>query len=163
MYAAARDLDVTPLPWSRTYLALSADSGMALGATVDADAVRADARPAAPLACGATPGVRVTETTQTRSGRVLYAIGDRTARELGERLVAVTGRADATAVGVGADELTAELRAGDALSYIISVRRESLCETLSTLTEGVGWLSPHSIRALVDTRAHAIAPRPIRP
>jgi hypothetical protein len=158
-YAATRaDLEVTPLPWDRTYVRLSRGD-MPLGAEAAPDAVRADARLAEVPACETVlPGAGL-HSDHPSSKRVVYDISDRTARELAERIVALTERADATAVGMSAGELDLALRAGNELAYIVSVPRISYCETLSVLVQRAPWMSSHSIFPLIDTRAHAIAPR----
>lgn len=158
-YAGARgELEVTPLPWDRTYLRLAPATGGPLGAAPGPDAVRVDARHAEPLPCDTTWSATAPATP--RSTRVVYLAGDRTARELAERVVALMDGATA-AVGLGQDYLDAALRTGDELAYVLSVARPagSACDTLATLARRASWIDPHSIMPLIDTRAHAIAPR----
>jgi hypothetical protein len=96
---------------------------------------------------------------------VVFDAGDRTARELAERIVALAGDTAAAAVGLGPAELDAALRAGDDLAFIVSVPRvaDHGCDAVATLARRAPWLAPHSIIPLIDTRAHAIVPRPPRP
>ena len=163
-YASARDdLEVTHLPWDRTYLGLSPDSALWRGTMVGADAVRVDARDANPPLCDSLPIGTPGNATSPRSGRVLYSAGDPTARELAERIVALTGKRDVIAVGVGLEELDASLHAGDALAYIASVPRASHCDALSVLAQRAPWITSGAIHPLIDTRAHAIVPRASRP
>ena len=163
-YAAARnDLEVTHLPWDHTYVGLSPDSALWLGTMVGADAVRVDARDASPPLCDSLPIGTLGNATSPRSGRVLYSAGDPTARELAERIVALTGRRNVIAVGVGVEALDASLHAGDALAYIASVPRASQCDALSVLAQRAPWITSGAIHPLIDTRAHAIVPRASRP
>ena len=163
-YAAARvDLEVVPLPWDRTYLSLRPGAAQSLGAMVGPDAVRADARAAGPLSCESLPGGKPGSPTAALSGRVLYPAGDRTAQELAERIVALTLRRDVIAAGVGAEELAASLHRGDALAYIVSVPRASQCDALAVLAQRAPWITSGAIHPLIDTRAHAIAARALRP
>jgi hypothetical protein len=159
-YAAARpELDVTPLPWDRTYLHVSPGGDAPLGIERASDAVRVDARPAEFPSCDTIRPAAVPPTVL--SWRVVHEVGDRTARELAERVVAVTGDARAAAVGLGADEFEAALRAGNELGYIVSVSRFAgrECVDLATLAQHAPWLAPHSALPLVETRTHVIAPR----
>ncbi len=161
-YAATRaDLEVSPLPWDRTYLRLSPRSGASLGGAAGPDAVRADARPADAPPCEVPP--TTLELDAVSSARVVYDGSDRTARELAERTVALVERSDATAVGLTAAELDVALHAGNELAYVISVPRASYCDALLALAQRAPWMTPHSIIPLIDTRAHAIAPRAPRP
>jgi hypothetical protein len=163
-YAATRaDLEVTPLPWDRTYVRLSPRAAGALGADAGPDAVRADARVAEAPACELFLPEATANSGSLSSKRVVYAVGDRTARELAERTVALAARSDATAVGLTAAELDFALRAGTELAYVVSVSRVSYCETLAALAQHTPWMSAHSVLPLIDTRAYAIAPRAPRP
>jgi hypothetical protein len=163
-YAAARtDLEVAPLPWDRTYLSLRPDSATSLGDLVGPDAVRADARHADPLTCDALPSGESRTATSPRSGRVLYADGDHTARELAERVVALAPSRDAIAAGVDSAGLEISLRRGDALAYIVSVPLASKCDALALLARRAPWIVSRMIHPLVDTRAHAIVSRASQP
>jgi hypothetical protein len=163
-YAAARaDLDVTPLPWDRTYMYLPAAVGFSLAATVARDAVRVDARTAESLACDSIPGEDPPGAGSGRTGRIVYTAGDRTARELAERVVALAEGRNVTAVGVSVGEFDAMLGAGHDFGYILGVPRSSHCEALAAVVQRAPWITSHSIVPLIDTRAHAIAPRAPRP
>ena len=163
-YAGARaDLEVTPLPWDRTYLSLRPDGAVSLGDMIGPDAVSADAREADALSCDSLPSGEPGNASSPRSGRVLYSAGDHTARELAERIVALMPSRDAIAAGVGSDELESALRRGDVLAYIVSVPRASQCDALALLAQRTPWLTLAAIHPLIDTRAHAIAPRASQP
>ena len=163
-YAAARaDLDVTPLPWDRTYLSVRPDGVPSLGNVVGPDAVSADARQADSLVCDSLPSAEAGNASSPRSRRVLYSAADHTARELAERVVALMPSRDVIAAGVGSEELEAALRRGDALAYIVSVPRASHCDALALLARRAPWLTSAAIDPLIDTRAHAIAPRAPQP
>lgn len=157
--AASADLEVAALAWDRTYVSLRPDSARSLGTMVGQDAVRADAREAGPLSCDSLPGGEPGIARNPGSGRVLYSAGDHTARQLAERVVAVTPSRDAIAAGVGAEELAAALSRGDALAYIVSVPRASLCEALALLAQRAPWITSAAIHPLIDTRAHTIVSR----
>lgn len=163
-YAASRpDLVVTPLAWDRTYLAVTALPG-SLGSATSADAVRVDARPVSAWECDAAgsepvPGI----VNGGQSAGIVYDAGDRTARELAARIVALSNRANVTAVGVSTAELDVRLRAGADAGYIVAVPTESRCDTLAALAHSAPWIGVHSIHPLIETRAHSIAPRASRP
>jgi hypothetical protein len=159
-YAAARaDLEVTPLPWDRTYVRLSPRAELPLGADAGPDAVRADARSAEAPGCEPFLPEASADSGSLSSKRVVYDGADPTAREIAERIVALAGRSDATAVGMPAAELDLALRAGSELAYVVSVSRFSYCGTLAALAQHAPWMSSHSVLPLIDTRAYAIAPR----
>lgn len=165
-YAAARpELDVTPLPWDRTYLRLAPGALAPLGGEFASEAVRVDARRAEPLSCDTLARGEAPGSASAPSVRVVYEAGDRTARELAERVVALLDDTTATAVGLGPAELDAALRAGDELAYIVSVPgfAERGCNALAALASRAPWISPHAIVPLIDTRVHAIVPRTPRP
>lgn len=161
-YAATRgDLEVSPLPWDRTYLRLSARAAAPLGGSAGPDAVRVDARSAEAPPCELPP--TALELDSVSSKRVVYDGSDRTARELAERIVALVERPDATAVGLSAAELDVALEAGNELAYIISVPRSSYCDAVTGLAQRVPWMTPRFLIPLIETRAHAIVPRAPRP
>ena len=161
-YATSRpELAVTPLPWDRTYFWLTSGSADSLGVASLPDAVRADARPAAVHpACAFVWPEAAPNSATAHSLRVVYAAGDRTAQELAERIVAIVGGA-AVASPLDVPALDAALRAGDELGYVVSLPRRAAfeCDSLVMLAQGIPWLGPHRVRPLIDTRAHAIAPR----
>ena len=163
-YAGARPgMVVTPLPWDRTYLLLSAAPAATLGAGTGPDAVRVDARAAESWGCESVLSAASPDTASGRSGRVLYDIGDRTARELAARIVALTDQREGTAVGMSATELDRALTAGDALAYIISVARASRCDAMTAIAGRAPWVGLQAVHPLIDTRAYGIAPRVPRP
>jgi hypothetical protein len=159
-YASARpDLEVAPLPWDRTYFRLSSSADASLGAEPLADAVGVDARPAQLASCDTGFASDPVEVVKGQSSRVVYEAGDRTARELAERFVALTS-GSATAA-LAPHEFDRALRTGNELAYIVSVPRgaDSGCETLESLHLRAPWSMPRSIVPLIDTRAYAIVPR----
>ena len=160
-YAASRpDLAVAPLAWDRTYLAVTALPG-SLGSDTGADAVRVDARPVSAWECDAAAGDTLSGIVSGgHSARIVYDEGDRTARELAARIVALTRRANVTAVGVSTADLELRLRAGADFGYIVAVPGESRCDALMALAQSAPWIGVHSIHPLIETRAHSIAPRP---
>ena len=165
-YAASRSgLEVTPLPWDRTYFWLTRVAADSLGVTSLPDAVRADARLAAvATACASAWPVVVPDSDTSRSPRVVYEAGDRTAQELAERIVAILGDA-AVASPLDAPALDSTLRTGHDLGYVVSLPRDTAfeCDSLAILARRVPWVGPQHVRPLIDTRAHAIVPRAPRP
>ena len=104
-YVAQRDDFLTlPLPWDRTYVVLSSESALDVGATLHltlvewlADAVRADFRMAqrpfwweSSNQCTSPVGTRPVAPARA-SSRVVYQRGDRVAEGIAERLVALAG------------------------------------------------------------------------
>lgn len=163
-YAATHaDLEVTPLPWDRTYVLLSPSASRALGSEAGPDAVRADARSADPPACEPFLPETSADSGTHSSKRVVHDAADRTGRELAERIVALAERSDATAVGLSDPELDVALHAGNELAFIVSIARGSYCASLAALARQAPWVTPGSVQPLIDTRAHAIASRPPRP
>lgn len=165
-YAASRSsLEVTPLPWDRTYVWLTRGAADSLGMTSLPDAVRADARPAAvATACASAWPSAVSDSATPRSPRVIYEAGDRTAQELAERIVAILGDA-AVASALATPVLDSALRTGHDLGYVVSLPRDTTfeCASLAILARRVPWVGAQHVRPLIDTRAHAIAPRSPRP
>ena len=163
-YAASRrDLEVTPLPWDRTYLYLSPTRPLTLGDGVGPDAVRVDARPAESPLCDSLATDAASPTDGSPSRRVVYDAADRTARELAARIVALADRPDVTAVGLPAAVLDDAVQRGTDLAYIVSIPRASYCDALAALSTRAPWLTSEVIVPLIDTRAHAIAPRTPQP
>lgn len=163
-YAASRrDLEVTPLPWDRTYLQISPTRLPTLGDGVGPDAVRIDARPAESPLCDSLATNAASPTDAPPSRRVVYDAADRTARELAARIVALADRPDATAVGVPAAVLDDAVQRGTDLAYIVSIPRASYCDALAALSTRAPWVRSAVIVPLIDTRAHAIAPRAPQP
>lgn len=162
-YAAARPgLEVTPLPWDRTYFRLARGATPPLGVEHPTDAVRVDARDAEAVTCDTV--LHSPASASATTSRVVYEAGDRTARELAERVVAIAG-GRTTAAALEPAELDAALRGGDDLAYIVSVPRVASdgCNALAALAQRAPWLAPHSALPLIDTRVHVIAPRPSQP
>ena len=163
-YAASRrDLEVTPLPWDRTYLYLSPARLPTLGGGVGPDVVRVDARPAESPLCDSLARDAASPTDAPPSRRVVYDAADHTARELAARIVALADRPDVTAVGVPAAVLHEAVQRGTDLVYIVSIPRASYCDALAALSTRAPWLTSAAIVPLIDTRAHAIAPRAPQP
>jgi hypothetical protein len=157
-YARARDdLEVAPLPWDRLYLRLGNPPDDSSGA-VDPAAVGAEARRAAPFPeCSAlSPMLPVRDAT--RSGRVVHLLGDRTGRELAERVVGL-GHAREV-VGLDSAAFDAALSVGAHGTYIVSIPLSgNTCEALSALHRRAPWADAASIAPLIETRAYAITHR----
>ena len=163
-YADVRDdVAVVPLPWDRTYLRVGARLPESLGA-VDPATVRVDARAAVALPDCALPALPDERRLAAPgpSGRVIYPAGDRTARELAERIVGVEGASKA--VGLPPAELDAALHAGGDFAYIMLLLRASdWCRELIALTQRAPWIGSASVAPLVDTRAYTITRRAREP
>lgn len=162
-YATARsDLVVAPLPWDRTYLRVGTPSREPLG-SVDPTAVRVDARRAEPLLdCEARGPAAENRSASVRSGRAVYLAGDRTAREIAERIVGIDGASEVA--GLTTAELDVALLSGADLAYVVSIPHTSdACHELVALTARAPWIDSGSITALIDTRAHAITRRTQQP
>jgi hypothetical protein len=151
-YAAAQQGTATrAMPWMRTYLRLGERSS--LGTSLDAVDVDADARIAQlPDSCAIGA-----ETHASRAARdlIVYASGDRTAKALAERLVAIEG---GRAVEVPRSELHARLREGGDRAYVLAVPVHEgwWCDTMRGLSVAAPWLGTEHITPLIDTRPHAI-------
>jgi hypothetical protein len=186
-YAAARsDLATLPLPWQRTYalavpsrspavvteLLSAPDSAAAFRASLARDAVRADAREAAPewwtgirgCELHQPPGAMSPPDGGRRPRRIVYRGDDHVARELAARLVAVGRRATATPLAPA--EFDRALRAGGEVAYVVGLPRSSLapCRDLAALVSSAPWLGTGGTVAdalipLVDTRERAIVKR----
>ncbi|MBA3521439.1 MAG: hypothetical protein H0T90_02895 [Gemmatimonadales bacterium] len=168
-YAANRlDLLTVELPWSRTYLLLIPDGssiGLSIGAdsaafraAVARDAVRGAARAAEPPfwwedapRCGRTPDPAVAR--QRPSGAIVYPLRDRTARELAERIVALSH--GVTAKGLEEADLAMALAAGGERAYVIPIPRQVLvpCRDLA------GWPAGATLIPLIDTRSSLVVRR----
>jgi hypothetical protein len=171
-YAAAlTQFQTAPLPWQRTHVllapkrvpapAFSADERRALAQ----DAVRGEARGAegpywweSLSDCEVDPPQPPPATPST-PGRIVYNIDDSAARELAERLVGI--RKYARASGLTSDALAQALRRGNESAYILSLDRKPLepCREMQVLMDRAGWIDPHTIVPLVDTRLQAIVRR----
>lgn len=176
-YAARRgDLLTVPLPWSRVYVLVSAQSPSldgAVRASLARDVVRTDARPAGGSYWWRTGPACPTGDTTTRSSAsavtsaaavIYYPQGDAAARDLAERLVALgIEGAGGRASGLVTADFEALLVAG-AGSFLLPLPREALapCQAVQDLVARAPWLSrgpDHHITALVETRARAIVRR----
>ncbi|MBA3346387.1 MAG: hypothetical protein H0T44_14005 [Gemmatimonadales bacterium] len=169
-YAASRpDLLTVELPWSRIYLLLVPDGdpielsieadSAAFRAALARDAVRGAARAAEPPfwwehppACGSTPSPAAAG-RQRVGGAIAYPLRDRTARELAERIVALSD--GMTTKGLEEADLAPALHAGSERAYVISLARRVLvpCRELS------GWPTGAIIVPLIDTRSSLIVRR----
>ena len=166
-YARRRaDRTIVPLPWSRSYLLLLPASWPAFDRVVGADsagfrqalaqdAVHADARGAAgprwweaALGCGPPRE----PAPARRSSAVVYPLGERTARALAERIVALAAEPGVAARGLEPAALAAALRAGSERAYVLQV---SLREPMPC-RETASWPAGPAVVPLVDTRASLI-------
>jgi hypothetical protein len=162
-YAATRpDFTIAPLPWDRTYVLLTRESVSVSEQARRglADAVRADARPAEATDCHVAPAAAPANDGGGAAGprRIAYAQGDRTARELAGRLVAL-GIGGASATGLSADDLAARLHAGSATAFVVALSRADAdpCLDYPSLPLRAPWLG--SVAPLVDTRRDALVRR----
>ena len=156
-YARARDdLAVVALPWDRLYLRVGAVRSDSLGG-VDPAAVRAEARRAELLPeCDTLSPPQTRE--QARSSRAVYPLGDRTGRELAERIVGLGNAKEV--VGLDSAAFEAALSAGADEAYILSLPLTGdVCGALSDLLRRAPWVDRASIAHLIETRAHAITRR----
>ncbi|MGQ0715162.1 MAG: hypothetical protein ACT4PJ_15795 [Gemmatimonadaceae bacterium] len=160
-YASARgDLTVVPLPWDRTYVLIGA--AREPSGAIDLASVRVDARFAEPLpACAVLTPAGKSRPVSESSKRAIYLSGDRTARELAERIVGVAGASEAA--GLPAAAFDEALRAGDDFAYILSMSRPDLCREMSALEARAPWIDATSLSPLIDTRAYAIMTRAREP
>jgi hypothetical protein len=169
-YARQRgDRSILPLPWSRTYLLLIPAGGNGVGNVVGADsaafrhdlarhAVRADARGAEPPywwepAAGCGPPRP--PPSADHSGTLVYPRDDRIARDLAQRIVALSAAPDLTARGLDQAEFGAALRAGSERAYVVAVPRHSLLPC----RENANWPAGSAVVPLVDVRSSLIARR----
>lgn len=157
-YARARDdLAVVPLPWDRVYFRVGLALDDSLGA-VDPATVGAEARRAAPLPQCETLSPTPPPGERTRSSRAVYLRGDRTGRELAERVVGL-GQAREV-VGLDSAAFDAALFAGADEAYIVSrILTGDECDTLEALLRRAPWAGPAAIAPLIETRAYAITRR----
>jgi len=166
-YAEARpELSLVPLPWSRTYLlvvpnrsgiSLDTSSTVRLRETLARDAVRVDARAAEPPfswgACAGPAGA-----PDRRAGpapRIGYSAGDRIARDLAARIVAVGAAPARSIVALDSASLRESLREAREAAYVVSQPRAPLIPC----AQPVPWPADVTVVPLVDTRQHAILRR----
>ena len=154
-------------------------------ADIVADAVRADFRIAerpfwweSNNHCAVSVGTR--PAPANASSRVVYPSGDRVAQGIAERFVALAGsrsagggdsvltallprlsrlRTGATAAGLSPSALTAALRSGDDLAYVLPLPRFAAapCQEFAMLQRSAPWLQ--SVIPLIDTRSTALVRR----
>jgi len=170
-YAASRaDFTIEPLPWTRTYaLVLPPGRGgvgevahgdsAAFRAALARDAVRADARGAEPpfwwdRLAGCGEAASSTASSLRSGGAVLYPRGDQIARDLAERLVALSDQRT-TARGLDPDDFAAALRAGSERAFVVPLPRLAPVPC----REAARWPAGARIVPLVDARRQAILRR----
>jgi hypothetical protein len=169
-YARRRPgLAARPLPWSRTYLLLlPAGATGDLGLPVDTagfraelarDVVPQEARPAKAggwwEARAACPGRVALPSGRSPDDRVVYPAGDRVARALAERLVALASGPTVIARGLTPDSLAGTLRSGGARAFVVGVPTRELVPCRQT----AAWPDSATVLPLVETRAQALIRR----
>jgi hypothetical protein len=151
-----RNLQIIPLPWSRTYVLIQPAGSPSLLSDSDSlrlalarDAVKAEARPAEPRPCG---DAAEQVARSALSHRILYADYDQVARGLAERLVALNpGQPDLRAQGLNEALLAAAVHSGADAGYIVALSPAPAgpCSNLP--------LPPSArVQGLIQTRARAI-------
>jgi hypothetical protein len=167
-YAQARpDLSSVPLPWDRTYLLvvpnrpgvrLDTTSTALLRETLARDAVRVDARAAEPPfpwgSCAGPLPARLPG-AQPAGARIGYPAGDRTARDLAARIVAIGAAPARSIVGLDGPALRESIRAARETAYVVPVPKLPLIPC----AEPIPWPADVTIVPLVETRPHAIVRR----
>jgi len=168
-YAATRaDFASVPLPWDRTYVLLAAAP---LGETaiplddLARHAVRVEARPASPFwwqssscAVGSPPA----SASLPPGNAIVFAQGDPIARDLADRLVALSPDGPARrAVGLQPDAVAARLVAHSGDWLIVALPRTALdpCAAWRDLAARAPWLRPSGIAPLVDVRRRMLLRR----
>jgi extracellular solute-binding protein (family 5) len=167
-YAATRsELSAVPLPWSRTYVLVLPDRPGAqldtastgrLRETLAHDVVRVDARAAEPpfpwgSCAGPLPARR--SAAAPAGPHVGYPAGDRTARDLAARIVAIGAAPARSIVGLDSAGLRESIRAGREAAYVLPVQKAPLIPCAAP----VPWPADVTIVPLVETRSHAIVRR----
>lgn len=182
-YAAPRPALVSlPLPWSGTYVLMaSRETALAAAEFRDAlarDAVRGEARGAQPPFWWTEDGVRSCPmgsapggpNASTGGNRIVYPRGDRLARDLAGRLVALAaaGRlwrapAPATtrvaAVGLAVREFDAALADGNELGYVLVLPRQVYDPCRAIGARGLDPRRAAALVPLVDTRRRLLVRR----
>ena len=167
-YIAGRpEFSAFPLPWSRTYVLVQPAAarpidmgrGNAERRSLARDAVSADARAAEPPfwwnEVAACPAGLASGPTPT-SSRVAYIRGDEVARDLAERIVALTGSGTGLrAAALEPADFATLLRTGSDQAYVVALPRQ----TFAPCRESAAWPDGVRIQPLIDTRAHAIVRR----
>ena len=183
-YARRRPgLTIVPLPWSRSYLLLLPPRSAGVGSAIPADtaafraglardAVRAEARPAAPpfwweaaAACPRPTSAPPTPRPLTNPGAnasanasanaIAYPAGDAVARGLAERVVALSGAPGLTVRGLRPDSLAPALGLGSERAYVIAAPRHALIPC----RESAAWPAHATVIPLVETRPSAVIRR----
>jgi hypothetical protein len=161
-YAGERtDLKSIPLPWDRTYTLVRERRGGPApdGAALAHDAVRVEARAGGlpdwwgeAARCDKAPSSQ--ESGAPPDAPIAYRRDDPVARGLAERIVAITSDRD-RAVGFGAAEFAALLRAGGASGVVLALPRTALdpCLALRRLRALAGTAD---VLPLVDVRRRLI-------
>ena len=163
-YARTRpSLELVPLPWTRTYVLLSAAplapaEGAAFRASLARDAVRQDARAAAPEwwhpACGARPAPATPRPVAAL--RIAYPEGDSTGAELAARLVALGAAGPrGSTEPMHPRTLLESVGASPSVAVLAAFPRTSNRSCLPR----PAWLKGWSLTTLIDTRAYLIARR----
>jgi hypothetical protein len=166
-YAEARpELSLVPLPWSRTYvlvvpnrsrITVDTASTVRLRETLARDVVRVDARAAEPPfpwgACAGPAGPA--RTGAPVAPRIAYPTGDRIARDLAARIVAVGTAPARSIVALDSSALRESLREGREAAYVLAEPRAPLIPCAPP----VPWPVSVTVVPLVDTREHAILRR----
>jgi hypothetical protein len=173
-YAGRRtEFATLPLPWSRTYVLvlpagqpaprlMSGSDSVAFRAGLARDVVRVESRGAeppfwweTPLACDSSTRSADASTAPPNPGSIVYPSGDRVARDLAERVVALAGDRTLLARGAALSELPGRVRAGHDRAYVLPLPRNALvpCRELAGMPAGA------DILPLVDTRSSAVLRR----
>ncbi|MFL5496711.1 MAG: hypothetical protein ACJ8DC_20205 [Gemmatimonadales bacterium] len=172
-YAVRRtEFSTLPLPWSRTYVLvvpaghpaprlMSGADSAGFRAALARDVVRVESRGAEPpfwwetsAACDSSAQPADGSAAAT-GGSVVYSNGDRVARDLAERVVALAGDRTLLARGAPPSELSDRVRTGSDRAYVLALPRNALvpCRERAGLPPGA------VILPLVDTRSSAILRR----
>ncbi|MGH7568431.1 MAG: ABC transporter substrate-binding protein [Gemmatimonadales bacterium] len=182
-YAAPRPALVSlPLPWSGTYaLVTSRETALAAAESRDAlarDAVRGEARGAQPpfwwtedglRSCSAGPATAVSDAAAGAS-RIVYPRGDRLARDLAGRLVALAAAGRlwrspppatprVAAVGLATREFDEALARGDELGYVLALPRQVYDPCREIRARGLDPRRAAALVPLVDTRRRLLVRR----
>src|SRR6266550_1377764 len=169
-YAATRtDFTSVPLPWDRTYVAIApvplqiADQGQD---DLARHAVRVEARPPVPpvwwedVSCAA--GALPASAAAPDADSILFVQGDPVARDLADRLVALSLVAEPRrAVGLLPDALGVRLASNTGVWYVLALPRAPLdpCAAWRDLAARAPWLRPSGIAPLVDVRRRMLLRR----
>jgi hypothetical protein len=188
-YAATlAQFETRPLPWTRTYVFVTPENAAPSPLTADArralaeDAVRGEARGADTVwwedLSGCGPVAEPAPAPALTSTRIVYDGSDPVARDLAERIVAlsVARRTDALAVvgdllrsprtglqatGLAGPVLETALARGNEAGYLLALRRPPVgrCAEMRALAARAPWIAPAALVPLVETRHQAIVRR----